>query len=60
MQCSRNAIENSDYCKTHLYKMGILKQNKSESSVEFKIIKNEQNKELLKNKNRLLRKFYWV
>ena len=56
MQCSRNAIENSDYCKTHIYKMGILKQDKSESSVEFKIIKNEQNKELLKNKQ-FIKKF---
>lgn len=51
MQCSRNAMENSDYCKTHIYKMGMLKQDNQNVSFEFKMIKNEQNDELLKDKN---------
>jgi hypothetical protein len=56
MQCSRNAIENGDYCKTHVYKMGIIKQNKPEVSFEFKMIKNNNNTVNLENKH-LIKKF---
>lgn len=57
-QCTRNAIENYDYCKSHLYKMCFLKSesNKHDEdimSVEYKSINNDN----IIDKNKLKRKF---
>ena len=58
-QCTRNAIENYDYCKSHLYKMCFLK-NEQEScittstSIEYNINKHTND---LSCNNKLKKKF---
>lgn len=48
-QCSRNALENCDYCKTHMYKLGVTNIDKDKDNFntnilfEYKYINNYEN-----------------
>lgn len=67
-QCTRNAIENYDYCKSHLYKMCLKSQDINKvslniKSVEYNNNKNEDNISKCKDKFRkkfIDDSFYWI
>jgi len=51
-QCSRNAIDNFDYCKTHLYKISLKGENIAKSSINIC-----KDKDIKKDKLNLTKKF---
>jgi hypothetical protein len=55
-QCNRNAIENYDYCKTHLYKM-CLESNNIDDSISVPIEFTLNNSNSIELKDKLKKKF---
>lgn len=52
-QCARNAVENFDYCKIHLYKIGIKESEDNQSENTCIIVDNKSDI----NKSNLIKKF---
>lgn len=57
-QCTRNAIEDRDYCKTHMYKIGLVKE---EITVSINHISNSKLNDCSKLKKKFINdSFYYV
>lgn len=64
-QCSKNALDNYDYCKIHLYKMCLSKQEHHQESymppIEFTCTTNTENVEVTQLKKKFIEdSFYFV
>jgi len=57
-QCSRNALENCDYCKTHMYKLGITNKDNFNPNIlfEYKYTNNDENGDSEKVHNKVYEK----